>query len=143
LKKIFFWLLDIIRDFIPFSSWRSKILNIQGVKVGKNVFIGRGVVIDRVVPHLISIGNNAVITDRVIVLTHDSSHLIRGQQPKVGPIKIESNVFIGVNSVILPGVTIGHNSIIGAGSIVNKNIPPNVKAVGNPARVINGEWNEA
>ncbi len=52
------------------------------------------------------------------------------------PIIIESNVWIGANAVILPGVKIGHNTIIGAGSVVTRNIPPNSIAVGNPCVTI-------
>ncbi|WED24313.1 sugar O-acetyltransferase [Vibrio sp. JC009] len=52
------------------------------------------------------------------------------------PIRIEKNVWIGANSVVLPGITIGENSVIGAGSIVTKDIPANVVAVGNPCRVL-------
>lgn len=52
------------------------------------------------------------------------------------PVTIECNVWIGANSVVLPGVTIGENSVIGAGSVVTKDIPANVVAVGNPCRVL-------
>lgn len=52
------------------------------------------------------------------------------------PVRIGNNVWIGANSVILPGITIGDNSVIGAGSIVTKDIPENVVAVGNPCRVL-------
>ncbi|WP_154181097.1 sugar O-acetyltransferase [Vibrio furnissii] len=52
------------------------------------------------------------------------------------PIHIGRNVWIGANSVVLPGVTIGENSVIGAGSVVTKDIPSNVVAVGNPCRVV-------
>ena len=52
------------------------------------------------------------------------------------PVRIGDNVWIGANSVVLPGVTIGENSVIGAGSIVTKDIPANVVAVGNPCRVL-------
>ncbi|WP_291276047.1 acyltransferase [Flavobacterium sp.] len=52
------------------------------------------------------------------------------------PVNIGNNVWIGMNSCILPGVTIGDNSIIGSGSVVNKNIPANEVWVGNPARYI-------
>lgn len=52
------------------------------------------------------------------------------------PVHIGNNVWIGANSVILPGITISDNSVIGAGSIVTKDIPENVVAVGNPCRVL-------
>lgn len=52
------------------------------------------------------------------------------------PVHIGNNVWIGANSVILPGITIGDNSVIGAGSVVTKDIPPNVVAVGNPCKVL-------
>lgn len=52
------------------------------------------------------------------------------------PIHIEENVWLGANCIVLPGVTIGRNSVIGAGSLVNKDIPPNVVAVGTPCRVL-------
>lgn len=52
------------------------------------------------------------------------------------PVHIENNVWIGAGVMIMPGVTIGENSIIGAGSVVTKDIPANVVAVGNPCRVL-------
>ena len=52
------------------------------------------------------------------------------------PVRIEENVWIGAGAIILPGVTIGKNSVIGAGSVVTKDIPPNVVAVGVPCRVL-------
>lgn len=60
------------------------------------------------------------------------------------PVTIGNNVWIGANSVVLPGVTIGENSVIGAGSVVTKNIPANVVALGSPCRVIReiGEHDE-
>lgn len=52
------------------------------------------------------------------------------------PVTIENNVWIGAGAIILPGVRIGENSVIGAGSVVTKDIPPNVVAVGNPCKVL-------
>jgi galactoside O-acetyltransferase len=52
------------------------------------------------------------------------------------PVRIGNNVWIGSNAVILPGITIGDNSVIGAGSVVTHDIPENVIAVGNPCRVL-------
>ena len=52
------------------------------------------------------------------------------------PVRIGKNVWIGAGAIVLPGVTIGDHSVIGAGSVVTKDIPPNVVAVGNPCRVL-------
>ena len=58
------------------------------------------------------------------------------------PIKIEDNVWIGGGAIILPGVTIGRNSVIGAGRVVTRSIPADCVAVGNPCRVIKHMNNE-
>ncbi len=67
---------------------------------------------------------------------HDIKTNWREQGFSVSPVILEDNVWVGANCVVLPGVTIGRNSIVGAGSVVTKNIPPYSLAVGNPARVI-------
>ena len=60
----------------------------------------------------------------------------RGNTEITKPVVIESDVWICTGAIILPGITIGHNSIVGAGSVVTKDIPPNVLAFGSPCRVI-------
>lgn len=91
-------------------------------------------------PYLISIGDNAIIAMGVTFITHDgSAGLFRKEYPGLNcykEINVGNNVFIGINSIILPGVTIGNNVIIGAGSIVNKDIPDNVVVAGVPAKII-------
>lgn len=52
------------------------------------------------------------------------------------PITIADNVWLGGGSIVCPGVSIGHNTVVGAGSVVTRNLPPNVVAVGNPARIL-------
>jgi len=74
-------------------------------------------------------GANTLITDSDWHLNDP-----RSGEPK--PIYIESNVWLGVNVIVMKGVTIGENSVIGAGSVVTKDIPANVIAAGNPCKVI-------
>lgn len=92
-------------------------------------------------PWLITLGKNVHITGECQFITHDGATLILRKyfDPKLEitkPIVIEDDVFIGFRSIILPGVKIGKGSIIGAGSVVNKDIPPNTLAVGVPCRAI-------
>jgi acetyltransferase-like isoleucine patch superfamily enzyme len=91
-------------------------------------------------PWLITLGNNVHITGDCQFLTHDGSTLIlRKDIPDLeltAPIEIGNDVFIGFRTIILPGVKIGNRCIIGAGSVVNKSIPDNSVAVGNPCRVV-------
>lgn len=96
-----------------------------GGKVGKGVFIGKDVVVDYDFAFLLEIGDGAVISARSIIELHDSclpNVLGRGEN-KVGRVTIGRRAYIGVNSVVLPGVEIGDGAIIGACSLVNRSIP--------------------
>ncbi|SMY15636.1 sugar O-acetyltransferase [Photobacterium aquimaris] len=86
----------------------------------------------------IYIGNNVMIGPNVTIATagHPIEPILREQITQFNiPVTIGNNVWIGAQCVILPGVSIGNNSVIGAGSIVTKDIPSNVVAMGNPCRV--------
>ncbi len=91
-------------------------------------------------PFLISIGDNVYITDGCMFVNHDGGTLIlRKDVPDLeitAPIRVGNNVYFGVRSIIMPGVSIGNRVIVGAGSIVTKDIPDNSVCVGSPARVI-------
>ena len=87
----------------------------------------------------VNIGNNVMLAPRVSIFT--AGHPLEAQVRDAGleyayPVTIGNSVWIGGNAVILPGVTIGDHSVIGAGSVVTRDIPENVLAVGNPCRVI-------
>ena len=87
----------------------------------------------------IYVGDNVMFGPNVVLATagHPIEPALRSKQAQYNlPIHIGNNVWIGASCVVLPGVTIGENSVIGAGSIVTKDIPPNVVAVGNPCRVL-------
>ena len=118
---------------------------------GKNIHIGNKVIINMNWTFLdnggINIGDNVMIAPDVRIYTATHSVILSERMPVRSnskasicdtiacPVTIESGVWIGGGAVILPGVTIGRNSVIGAGSVVTKSIPENSIAVGNPCRV--------
>ena len=108
----------------------------MGMKVGSNFNRLHGVILDPGHCWLIEIGDNVTMAPRVHILCHDASTKQFLNYTKIGPVTIGSNVFIGAESVVLPGVTIGNNVIIGANSTVTHDIPDNTVAAGSPARVI-------
>lgn len=125
------------------------------IEIGENCSIGKDCFLSAI--NKIIVGNNVAITARTLVLdnvhgnfreknytfnNHPSIPDVFLQNVKTrelhsdGPIIIEDNVHIGENCVILSGVTIGHNSVISANSVVTKNIPPYSIVAGNPARIL-------
>ena len=103
----------------------------MGVKIGKGNFVSIGAHID-VRRGKITIGNNVRIGNGSFILSHTGFRPLKEKEETI----IEDNVIIFVNSVIFPGVRIGKNSIVAAGAVVMKDVPPNVIVMGNPARVI-------
>ena len=108
----------------------------MGMRIGKNFLRMHGTILDPSHCWLITIGNNVTLAPRVHVLAHDASTCHHLGYARIGRVDIGNNVFIGADTVVLPGVSIGDNSIIGANSTVTKSIPANVVAAGNPARII-------
>ena len=99
------------------------------VKIGKNCFYDESN-FDSKRPDLISIGDNVILSTRSILLTHDPS------KNKSEPVRVGSNTFIGYGAIVLMGNNIGHDCVVGAGSVVTKNVPNYTTVVGNPARAI-------
>jgi maltose O-acetyltransferase len=107
------------------------------IRVGARTFVNYGLVALDVAP--IEIGDDVQIGPNVQLLT--PTHPIdpdtrRAKWEAAEPIVIEANVWLGGGVIVLPGVTIGENTVVGAGSIVTKDLTPNVVAAGNPARVV-------
>jgi acetyltransferase-like isoleucine patch superfamily enzyme len=113
-------------------SWfRVGYFRLMGVKIGKHCFISRRAYID-VRRGKAVIGNHVHISRGSVILSHTGFRPVKEGENTI----IEDNVRIFVNSVILPGVRIGQGSIVGAGSVVMRDVPPRAVVQGNPARVI-------
>ena len=108
-----------------------------GVKMGSNNLIASKFWSSE--PYLITIGSNCQITSGVRFFTHGGAQVLRDKDPDFdlfGKIEIGNYVYIGNNTLIMPGVCIGSNVLIAAGSVVTKSIPSNYVVGGNPARYI-------
>ena len=108
----------------------------MGMTVGKNFGRLNGVILDPSHCWLITIGDNVTMAPRVHILCHDASTKTFLNYTKIGRVTIGDNVFIGAESVVLPGVSIGSNVIIGANSTVTHDVPDNTVVAGSPARVL-------
>lgn len=107
----------------------------RNIKVGKNFFMNSSCTfMDR---GEITIGDDVFIAPKVCLTTinHDFNPYNR-KATFTKPIVIKDRVWIGINATICPGVTIGENSVIAAGSVVTKDVPPNVIVGGNPAKIL-------
>jgi maltose O-acetyltransferase len=114
---------------------RIRNLIAKGLVLGKNVTIQYSAQIDDEYPYLIRIGNNCSISNEVRLLAHDATVFkFTGGHTRLGKIDIRDNCFVGERAIILPGVTIGPNALVVAGSVVNRDVPPNACVAGIPAR---------
>lgn len=116
----------------------------ENIEIGSDVFINRGVYI--VAPMSVQIGDNVLIGPYVVINSgmhhyENPAVPIREQGHKELPVIIEDDVWIGAHAMILPGITIGRGAIIGAGSVVTKNVPAFAVVGGVPARLIKWRGN--
>lgn len=118
----------------------------QGVTIGMDCEL-YGTVHFGSEPYLVTLGNHVRVTHGVCFITHDGGYwVLRCKNTEyyekfkyadhIMPIVVKDNVHIGINAIIMPGVTIGENSVIGCGAVVTHDIPPNSIAGGVPARII-------
>lgn len=130
--------MNLIRELIYRlrGEYTTEKLVSRGMKVGSHFKRLNGVILDPDHCWLIEMGDNVTLAPRVHILCHDASTKHFLNYTKIGRVTIGDNVFIGAESVVLPGVRIGSNVIIGANSTVTHDIPENSVAVGSPARVI-------
>ena len=131
-------MLNKIKDYfeIVFGGY-EKYYRKRGAKIGENCSIRTKYFGSE--PYLIEIGNHVQITNDVRLFTHGGGWVFRNQYPDFdtfGKILIKDNVYIGNCALIMPGITIEENVIVGAGAVVTKSIPANCIVAGNPAKII-------
>lgn len=129
----------------PDNRTRKIFYRLTNVQIGKQTVINKGFIVSDDYEALLWLGSRVAISPNVTVLCAsgpnnsclknlDSLHKKEIIYSK--KVIIEDDVWIGTRAIIMGGVTIGAKSIIGAGSFVNKSVPPNSKVVGSPARVV-------
>ena len=114
---------------------RNLFYRLKGYDVHKSVIFERNLNLDRLYPKGIHIKENTLIASGVTILSHDHCKRINNQ-PLLADTYIGKNCFIAVGATILPGLHIGDEVIVGAGSVVTKDVPSRAIVAGNPARII-------
>jgi acetyltransferase-like isoleucine patch superfamily enzyme len=104
------------------------------LSIGDDAFVMAGASIEAW--HEIRIGNNTLVASHVAIIDDDRHYVEPGSMKYKGPVVVGDNVWLGRNVAVMPGVTIGDGSVIGANSVVTRDIPPGVFAAGSPARVV-------
>ena len=129
--------LNLLSRVLPFGT--VTIQRLRGVKIGRRCIIPKEVFFDDMDPHYIEIGDDVVMAPgvRIFAHVHYGARLYEYMGGReVAPVRICSGAYLGANVVVLKGVTIGECAVVGAGSVVCRDIPPYSVAVGVPARVI-------
>jgi acetyltransferase-like isoleucine patch superfamily enzyme len=138
-KTVSFW--KVMKNFIvielarytPFLSMKNWLYRtFLHMKIGERTSFALMVMPDIMFPEKITVGTNSVIGYNTTILAHE--YLIK--EYRLGQVNIGSEVMIGANSTILPGVTIGDGAIVSAGTVVHKDVEPGTFVGGNPMRVI-------
>ncbi|MXQ75093.1 acyltransferase [Rhodococcus rhodochrous] len=125
----------------------SGLLRRAGVEISGNpLWIAPSVHFDLAGQHSISVGDRSVISEHVTILTHDYSldrYAEKNALLKPGeelyreaPVRIGNHAFLGIRVILMPGVEVGEGAVVGAGSIVTKNVEPHTVVAGCPARLI-------
>lgn len=131
MSKLRMKLWGVLSDFIP--NYYRHFLKMD---IGRNVVIARTATLDKNVnPRGIHIGDNTWVLRNAMILAHDHCRGTHGKS-RLFDTYIGRNCVIGINSIILPGVTIGDHCVVAAGAVVTKNTPPNSMVAGNPAMII-------
>lgn len=138
-KTVSFW--KVVKNFIviqlaryiPFLKVKNWLYRtFLRINIGEKTSFALMAMVDVMFPERISVGRNSIIGYNTTILTHE--YLIK--EYRLGDVEIGSEVMIGANTTILPGVTIGDGAIVAAGTVVHRNVAPGTFVGGNPMNVI-------
>ncbi len=107
----------------------------QGLVLGVDTHISRPIYIDQLHPWLITIDDHVTLGPYVAIVTHDTSLVQHTGQTRLGRVEVGKRAYVGVGAILLPGTTVGEDSVIGAGAVVHGQVPPASLAIGNPAKI--------
>ncbi len=138
LRKIRNIILYRLAFFCPLNSWRVWMHRRRGCHIGKEVYIAQQCVLDNAYPELIFIEDYAIVAQGSTLLAHTSlrSCFYGVVQCVAAPVVISHHADVAINSLILPGVTVGEYAIVSVGAVVSKNVKPYTIVQGNPAKEI-------
>ena len=121
-----------IAPYVVLNPVRIFLYRLCGYKIGKNVFIGMRCYLDDLEPKLFTVEDNVIISYGVFFACH-------GKNQSHTPITIKNGAYVGMRANVVSGkngITIGEGAVIGAGTLVNKDVPAGATAVGVPCRII-------
>lgn len=138
LRKIKNTLCFLLAYACPNNKIRITLHRWRGVHIGKNVYLGMFVFLDNLYPEYIYIEDGASVNAGSMILTHFNpmKQYAPIMQARVAPAVIRKNAIVTIKSTILPGVMIGQNAIVSAGSVVEKSVPPFTIVKGVPAKKV-------
>jgi len=141
LRYMFSWSLQFLAKVSPHPAVAIRLQRARGAEIGNHVFIGSDVNLDDIYPSLIKIEDYVSIGMRTLIFCHSnptcSIEIKKNYYPRlVASTTIKRGAWIAPGCIILAGITIGENSIVGAGSVVVKDVEPYTIVAGNPARLI-------
>lgn len=141
LRLLWNWILQTLAKKSPSPGLTTMLQRIRGVNIGKHVFVGQGVNFDDLYPHLITLEDYVSIGMNTMIFAHSnptcSLELKQHYYPrKVAPTTIKRGAWICPGCIILAGVIVEENSVVGAGSVVTTDVEAYTVVAGNPARVI-------
>ena len=138
-SKTVLGILHVLAMNAPHDKLSVLFYRLRGTKIGKKVYVDKGVFIEGERPYLVTIKDNVEIGPKAIIVAIDSSYNTISQRDipiLYGEVTIERNAYIGAGVIILPGVTIGEYSIVAAGAVVTRDVPPRTIVAGVPAKAI-------